>query len=48
MARWLSEQVLALAVQEQYPVVTADARFHEKVRGHPYLSDRITHVAALG
>ena len=39
---------LALAVQEQYPVVTADARFHEKVRGHPYLSDRITHVAALG
>ena len=39
---------LALAVQEQYPVVTADTRFHEKVRGHPYLSDRITHVATLG
>ena len=38
---------LALAVQEQYPVVTADARFHEKVRSHPYLSDRIVHLAAL-
>lgn len=38
---------LALAVQEQYPVVTADARFHGKVCSHPYLSDRITHVAAL-
>ena len=38
---------LALAIQEQYPVVTADARFHAKVRGHPYLSDRIAHVAAL-
>ncbi len=36
---------LALAVQTQYPVVTADARFHDKVRGHPYLSDRIVHVA---
>ena len=39
---------LALAVQEQYPVVTADTRFHEKVRGHPYLSDRITHMATMG
>ena len=38
---------LALAIQEQYPVVTADARFHAKVRGHPYLSHRITYVAAL-
>ncbi len=36
---------LALAVQTQYPVVTADARFHDKVLGHPYLSDRIVHVA---
>ena len=36
-----------LAVQEQYPVVTADTRFHEKVRGHPYLSDRITDMATL-
>ena len=39
---------LALAVQEQYPVLTADARFHGKVCSHPYLSDRITHVASLG
>ena len=36
---------LALAVQEQYPVVTADTRFHDKVREHPYLSDRIVHIA---
>ena len=36
---------LALAVQTQYPVVTADGRFHDKVRNHPYLSDRIVHVA---
>lgn len=35
---------LALGVQTQYPVVTADARFLGKVRGHPYLSDRIVHV----
>ncbi len=38
---------LALAVQEQYPVITADARFHRKVRKHPYLSDRIMHLASL-
>lgn len=38
---------LALAIQEQYPVVTADMRFHEKVREHPYPSDRIVHVAAV-
>ena len=38
---------LALAMQEQYSVITADARFHEKVRSHPYLSDRIMHLAAL-
>ena len=38
---------LALAVHEQYPVITADARFHRKVRIHPYLSDRITYVSAL-
>ena len=36
---------LALAMQEQYPVVTADARFHDRVRGHPYLSDRVVHIA---
>lgn len=36
---------LALAVLEQYRVVTADRRFLDKVRRHPYLSDRIVHVA---
>ena len=36
---------LALAVQTQYPVVTADTRFHNKVRAHPYLSDRIERLA---
>lgn len=35
---------LALAVQEQYPVVTGDQRFHDVVRAHPYLADRILHV----
>jgi predicted nucleic acid-binding protein len=38
---------LALAVQEQYPVITADRRFHDVVRKHPYLSDRIVHVESL-
>lgn len=38
---------LALAVQEQYPVVTADRRFYNVVRAHPYLSDRIMHVQDL-
>lgn len=36
---------LALAIVEQYPVVTADRRFHDKVVGHPYLSDRVVHVS---
>jgi predicted nucleic acid-binding protein len=36
---------LALAIQEQYPVITADTRFHDKVSAHPYLSDRVRHVA---
>lgn len=36
---------LALAMQEHYPVVTADTRFHDRVREHPYLSDRVVHVA---
>ena len=36
---------LALGVQTQYPVVTADTRFLGKVRDHPYLSDRIVHVS---
>lgn len=35
---------LALAVQEQHPVVTADQRFHDVVRRHPYLADRVVHV----
>lgn len=35
---------LALSVQEHYPVVTADRRFHDLVRAHPYLADRIVHV----
>lgn len=38
---------LALAVPEQYRVVTADRRFLDKVRRHPYLSDRIVHVAQV-
>lgn len=38
---------LALAMQEQQPVVTADRRFHGLVRRHPYLSDRIIHVESL-
>ena len=36
---------LALAVHTQYPLVAADTRFHDKVQSHPYLSDRIVHVA---
>jgi len=36
---------LALAIQTQYPLVTADGRFHRKVSNHPYLSDRIVHLA---
>ena len=36
---------LALAIQAQYPVVTADRRFHDRVRVHPYLADKIVHVA---
>jgi predicted nucleic acid-binding protein len=38
---------LALAVQEQYPVVTADRRFHDVVRRHGHLADRIVHVETL-
>lgn len=38
---------LALAVHTQYPVVTADTRFHGKVSGHPYLSDRVLHLADI-
>ena len=39
---------LALAVQEQYPVVTADRRFYDVVRRHPYLADRVLHIESLG
>ena len=46
--RQLAAAAARLADDLDHPVVTADARFHEKVRSHPYLSDRITHVATLG
>ncbi|MCY4099144.1 MAG: type II toxin-antitoxin system VapC family toxin [Rhodospirillales bacterium] len=36
---------LALAIQSQYPVVIADSRFHDRVRIHSYLADRIVHLA---
>jgi hypothetical protein len=38
---------LAPAVQRQYPAVTADRRFYDVVRKHPYLSDRTMHVENL-
>jgi predicted nucleic acid-binding protein len=38
---------LALAVQEQRPVVTADRRFHDVVASHPYLADRVVDLARL-
>jgi predicted nucleic acid-binding protein len=38
---------LALAVQEHYPVVTADRRFYDIVRRRPDLSDRVVHVGNL-
>ena len=38
---------LALAIHENYPVVTADACFYDKVRNHPYLGDRVVHVAGI-
>jgi predicted nucleic acid-binding protein len=38
---------LALAMQEQCSVVTADRRFHEVVGAHPYLEDRIVHIRHL-
>ena len=36
---------LALAIQTGCPVATADARLHDKAGAHPYLSDRVPHVA---
>lgn len=38
---------LALALQEQLPVVTADRRFYGVVSRHPYLAGRIVHVESL-
>lgn len=35
---------LALGMQEHFPVVTADRRFHDLVRAHPYFTDQIIHV----
>lgn len=39
---------LALAIQEQHPLITADARFFRKVADHPYLADRAVHIESLG
>ncbi len=36
---------LALAIQTQYPLVTADQRFRDKVNGHPYLSGQVVHLS---
>ena len=36
---------LSLALHEQHPVVTADMKFHDKVRAHPYLNDQVVHIA---
>ncbi|HET6630167.1 MAG TPA: type II toxin-antitoxin system VapC family toxin [Woeseiaceae bacterium] len=38
---------LSLSMRAQYPVVTADRRFLDKVRGHPYLADHILHIGDL-
>lgn len=38
---------LALAIQEQRPVITADHRFYEAVQGHPYLSGQVTKLESL-
>ena len=38
---------LAPGMQEHYPVMTADTRFHDEVRAHPCLGDRIVHVARV-
>ena len=35
---------LALALEERFPVVTADTRFHDRVSRHPVLRDSIVHV----
>jgi predicted nucleic acid-binding protein len=38
---------LALALQEQRPVVTADRRFQNAVRDHPYLSSQVISLQSL-
>ena len=38
---------LALALHEQFPVLTADSRFHARVRSHAYLAGSILHVREL-
>ncbi|MEM9438916.1 MAG: type II toxin-antitoxin system VapC family toxin [Pseudomonadota bacterium] len=38
---------LALAIQEQRPVVTADRRFCNVVREHPYLSEQLVLLESL-
>jgi predicted nucleic acid-binding protein len=38
---------LALALQEQRPLVTADRRFRDAVQGHPYLSDQVVDLESI-
>ena len=38
---------LGLAIHQDYPLATADTRFHKKVNRHPYLGDRIVHIGDL-
>lgn len=35
---------LALALEERFPVVTADTRFHDRVAGHPVHAGAIVHL----
>lgn len=39
---------LALAIQEQRPVITADRRFSNALRDHPYLSRQVIALEDLG
>lgn len=38
---------LALALQEQRPVITADRRFYNVVRDHPYLAGQMVMLESL-
>lgn len=38
---------LAPAIHDDYPVVTADTRFCDKVRRHPNLADRVVQPAQV-